>query len=934
MKKLTFKPILAIVLSVIIVAGSIGGYFALTHQPAAQVIDQTIGQSAAPEEEGEEKEIPTRAVLSQNVVQFSEAESAVINDSILSLESLASGVEMEIENGSAMENMGVGDIFFLEGDENTPFGMTYIGKVGAVMPGEMTDIYTIETPTMDEVFDVFSFSEEGMLSPENLKSVECAPGVSLVGGEQVNLDSYPQEGQIVNLSKGGSVQQLKTVEGKGQLLFELKTVDLAELLGLKDKKKPTKNEKVDFMQAGSVTVYTTNVGKRYHKESCFYLNSSKNSIDLGNALDKGYTPCKSCNPPIRDDDEGLASAESSLTLGGQFGIKDLVYSATCNWDLINGGGLEDLWFDVNGTFVAGIELNGNLEFEFSGRTTAYKLSDDIAFEGLKERLVPLVAMHYVVGTSMPQLVEGGNKEIRNLTSPIPLSIIGIVYVDGHGKLTLGFNAHFNYERPFTYNKTIVRGGKFCYDDSFDKGTPKIDAGVEFEVTADADIQVGCGLDLYIFNLKVLQLDIAQLGVEAQGGAKLQYGTAVANGEEKPFDWDAHVEGYFRLLQLKLGLQAKLDIIPGLLEAGFDANYEFLLWNLPLFTFGKKDETRFDASTMSSTHVTAKDKDVFFYKDTEGKLIVEQDGYRETLWADNFFTICGIDESYIYILESGEGGTHNLRRVARDGKTSKIVAEDVAHFLMYDETYMYFVSGFDDSVVKRLNRGTEKIDNFANFDDKVGYMEEMEDGNIFVVVGENFFFFSSYNYYLLDKDGNTIKDYGEEPDVSELCKEEFENYDVAIMIASGGYLRDSAQAVYWVGANGNYKEVPPLIGWNYFEGGIITMESGYGAGYNMVLYRAEDGAKVVLAQTNHDHAIFSTAQDENGRWYYLDQTNEEIILYTVSSDLTDRREIHRLSRSEFPVDLSNCSVKLVDGKLYFFSIVDEKECQVLYRYNIF
>ena len=184
------------------------------------------------------------------------------------------------------------------------------------------------------------------------------------------------------------------------------------------------------------------------------------------------------------------------------------------------------------------------------------------------------------------------------------------------------------------------------------------------------------------------------------------------------------------------------------------------------------------------------------------------------------------------------------------------------------------------------------------------------------------------------EGNTIKDYGEEPAVSELCKEEFENYDVAIMMASGGYLRDSAQAVYWVGANGNYIEVPPLIGWNYFEGGIITMESSYGVGYNMVLYRAEDGAKVVLAQTNHDHAIFSTAQDENGRWYYLDQTNEEIILYTVSSDLTDRREIHRLSRSEFPVDLSNCSVKLVDGKLYFFSIVDEKECQVLYRYNIF
>ena len=187
MKKLNWKALLAIILSVVIVLGGTGGYFLLKHQPAAQVVDLTEEGSTASTEEGGEQggDIPTQAVLSQNVVKFTAEESAKINSSIISLKSLSSGVEMEIQNGSALENMGVGDIFFLEGDESSPFGMTYIGKIGSVLPGSGTDIYTLETPMMDEVFDVLSFSETGILTPENLKSVECVPGVYLEGGEVV-----------------------------------------------------------------------------------------------------------------------------------------------------------------------------------------------------------------------------------------------------------------------------------------------------------------------------------------------------------------------------------------------------------------------------------------------------------------------------------------------------------------------------------------------------------------------------------------------------------------------------------------------------------------------------------------------------------------------------------------------------------------------------
>ena len=45
------------------------------------------------------------------------------------------------------------------------------------------------------------------------------------------------------------------------------------------------------------TVYITRTGKRYHREGCRYLASSKIPISLKDAKARGYTPCKVCRPP-------------------------------------------------------------------------------------------------------------------------------------------------------------------------------------------------------------------------------------------------------------------------------------------------------------------------------------------------------------------------------------------------------------------------------------------------------------------------------------------------------------------------------------------------------------------------------------------------------------------------------------------------------------
>jgi len=45
------------------------------------------------------------------------------------------------------------------------------------------------------------------------------------------------------------------------------------------------------------TVYVTKTGKKYHRENCRFLSSSKIPIPLTEAKQKGYTPCSACKPP-------------------------------------------------------------------------------------------------------------------------------------------------------------------------------------------------------------------------------------------------------------------------------------------------------------------------------------------------------------------------------------------------------------------------------------------------------------------------------------------------------------------------------------------------------------------------------------------------------------------------------------------------------------
>jgi methylphosphotriester-DNA--protein-cysteine methyltransferase len=57
---------------------------------------------------------------------------------------------------------------------------------------------------------------------------------------------------------------------------------------------------VIYAASQDTTVYITRTGEKYHTERCASVRNSKIAVSLGEAVSKGYEPCKRCKPPALD----------------------------------------------------------------------------------------------------------------------------------------------------------------------------------------------------------------------------------------------------------------------------------------------------------------------------------------------------------------------------------------------------------------------------------------------------------------------------------------------------------------------------------------------------------------------------------------------------------------------------------------------------------
>lgn len=68
-----------------------------------------------------------------------------------------------------------------------------------------------------------------------------------------------------------------------------------------------------YAASGDTVVYITKTGKCYHSDGCSSLSKSKIETTLQRAVDKGYTPCSKCKPPVLDAGNTTAASVNATS---------------------------------------------------------------------------------------------------------------------------------------------------------------------------------------------------------------------------------------------------------------------------------------------------------------------------------------------------------------------------------------------------------------------------------------------------------------------------------------------------------------------------------------------------------------------------------------------------------------------------------------------
>ena len=943
------KAIIAGIVLLLMATGSVFAYLSFFYQPAPVIRDHTQNGQKGPENQSEsvaDTDEQNIAVFSSGVNMFSPSEAKQINDAIDSYYITNQGLVLQIDSDTPMGTLGVGDIFYLEGDATTPLGETYIGKIISESESNGITTYVVDDPTIDEVFDVLNLDFGKMLSSDNISQIETIEGVtvSLGSNDTSNIEANAPENTDYRITKLSHYVPNQTADslsvfGKDDLVFTL-NLDLLEVFGLNDTEeegtsKLEGQELLDQRTGKTTYVYRTTTGICYHRESCVCVSRSKYLMSLYDAVAEGFEPCYMCNPPLLMDKESKASFSPSLKLTGKLGVEDIFCDVEFDWDILSGKGINTASVDVSGKIVADIALKSNLDFEFGGKATKLKLPTKcVKVQGLSEKMFPIGFVGYNFTTVVTAV---GNQQIQTQTKLFPFTVAVVIYMDASGRVSLAGTASFNYEKEIQYSHVLVKDGQWVDQKNWNPSEGKDKTTLDVELAGDVDLHVGASLMCYIFNLNPLEVSFAKFGFEAEGSLKLSYATD-AEPTDDAISLSYYMRLYLKLLEVALKVKVKLNFGPLSVDVP-PMELTAIALDYTIFERGVKNQTRYKPGEMSYSILTARDGENYYYKDTNGDLIKERNGYRTTLYSEDFFTICGIDESYIYLLRNNpeSAGTHDIYRISKNDGTGKKIVSEVTNCLALDETYIYYVSNFSPDQILRMNRQTLKENTFYNTSGEIRYMEQQGQEFYVAVADDDMFswlFGDDMKYLLLDKEGRVVTEYGSNPTVPGLLLRQFPTYYEAVKIRSSGYLRGQAEAVYWLSNDRvRYEKAEGISGWNPDNNGIFTTVDSDSGGYKIVMYRAEDGQRVDVTDVQSDQAFFTLCQSSSGSWFFFDQTEDSLILYTMDENFGNKTAIKTFSLSEIPYNLTNCGMTIMADRIYFYTIQDNTTSHVLYRYDI-
>lgn len=926
------KRILALVMALLIAVTGTGIGIFLKHQPDSSFEDRTA--VAALSGGSGKNPLPEQSVeICDSVITVTGDEAKKANDSIIEVK--PSYEDLTVTFGSAVpetiKDLGVGDVFMLEGNRDTPFEDTYFGKVEHISKEDGKLEIVSSTPSVEEVFGAINIDIDTALNSDNFISFEGLDGVTLNTGstDSALLTDLPENGAEPMSGQSGEdagVTLLKQSESKGEFEIDIE-IDLLELFQFTEKVKEAKSVKEGF--------------NKYYDEK----HKDDKDYDEMSAKEKF--------------DE---AAEAELKLVGEVGIKDLNFKTDI--DRLFHLDFSNLEFELTGKANLAVELKGNAEFdldEFFGKNEPLKKNDkwtsklaSAKIAGLSKKLLPICMIQYNAGAIKPVF---GRKAIEKSITSMPLVIGVMIYTDLSGKISFAASLKFQYEKEIDFKYHVIEDGKptFRSEDKSKEAEASVD--IKIGISADVDFTViGASAQVYIFNINLAEIVLAELGAEAAGSLSYEFKWKIGEPPENTFRAEGYMRGYIRGLGIRLKLKIKAEFL-GFISIGAPIEFEGYLFDITMFIIGNKASTHFNADKMTWGSFTATDGDLVYYKDSRGNLsVVDKRGYGATLYEFDsnrqFVKFCGIDDSYLYVLlpTTDDHGTYDLYRISRKPDSNDIIQErklasGIATVLTMDSKNIYYTEGEFSETVYALGREDCKTTPFHTFDNDVIMMALC--GDEFRVVTEKkgsieFLFFgsgSSNKYYTVSLDGSNVIDLGSNPQTKDLPYVKYDNYYQFRKIVSSGRLRYSASEMYRsddVNAS-NSKLVKSVGGWNPTEDGIFFSDDNDSeepsAPYAIKLCDGYTGNISFVTEINDEKAIFTLTKGKHSNWYYIDKVEGELVVYELNGDFENKKEVSRITGYKGNIDLNDCSTELCGNTIYFYTMPSDNESYFVYRYTM-
>ena len=912
--------------------------------------DEDEGSSAEESEESTSK-------LSSLVKVIGEENANNVNAGIVSLQTNSdSTISMTLNSTGApeFEDYEKGDIFILDGNEQTPFKEVYIGKIVSKTTDSSGNlIVKTENPTLDEVFDEVHINETTLLSEENVNNINTIDGVNVrfvddLETEMTNLNNIESTDYTVTYLDEINYDDIETVQ-TDNLNFEGKSLVIDFDTGVEfdlNKKEVTTKAVADISnEVISDIELNSSVKQGEEKPAATQEGDESDSTQEESSANQGG--------PIQAESEGSLESSSKISLGlsGKIGVENLSSKINLDFNIFEGG-MRDLSWEFGGKAIANVELYGKYKGTLGGKETSAVLGDkDIAAikcSGLSKKAFPIA---YIDFTGTPLYFD----QVYSGIEFMPVSCGLMIYSDVEGNITVSVSAGMNYSREFNYKLTVFEDGKLCSDMLESSSTESGSLELNFSAKIYTDITcLGFSGLITIANVNVLELGLIDIGAEAEAEFTATSVSNMVQAEDGSYNWvkdeenskieaDGYIRGYFKALEIRIRMKFATEglIADWGFELSKDFTYNFTLIDLTIFQLGEKTETTYDPGTMEYSLVTAKDSDFEYYKEysektSESKLIKRNEALQtEELETDgDFIGICGIDIGYVYIFKTGKSGGYDIYRVAKDGisEKNKIILSGVDTILLEDETYFYYVDKDEINKVQMIDRSTLEDKTLQTFDKGIKPFYMADTGTAFYVACEDtedniswLFGEAVVEYYYINESS-------EDPLIAEnlFTRPGKFSYSISTTIVDKTLLRGTSSAYYMNTPAGSI-QIETTVGWNELEDGVFTVEELDGVN-TMYLYSASDGSKKTLVQVNNGNALWTVIKGNDGYYYFLDQAESGVGLYKLDIGTSTKTLVKEYN--EFSINLESCGVASLGSTLFFYEMPNDNTLNVKYRYTIY